>query len=106
MSQFYNFREHLVRRDGGETMFCAFADADIAASAGAAGQKPVLSADRRPLRGGTWAEQRQRRHAQPGGKMQRPGVAGDKRLGALKHGKIQSEIRNWFQNRRGGMPAF
>ena len=34
--------------------------------------------------------------------MQRAGVAGNKRTGALKHGKIQSEIGNRFQNRRGG----
>ena len=84
------------------------ADGGVAvAAAGAAGENLVLFADRRPARGRRRAEQRNRRHAQPGGEMQRPGVAGNKNLRPRQHGEKQRQLGNRAaESRRVGRELF
>ena len=60
-------------------MIGAFTNADIAAGARTAGEKSVLRPIGAHCAGEAGAKQRQRRYAQAGGKMQRAGVAGNKR---------------------------
>ncbi len=57
-------------------------------------------AHRRPPRRGTGAKQRNGRHAQTGGKMQRAGVAGNENAGARQHGQKQRQFRHRRQNHR------
>ena len=95
--------KNLLRPDGGETMMWALADGPVAvALTRRTGKKPVARSDWCPLRGGTGAKKRNRRHAEAGGKCSGPVSPEIKTSARLNTARNNGNSGNRRQSRRAG----